>query len=149
MGRKTFPAAQDELREMQGRLRQREAEIAMLRELTEVIGSEYNLQKVFDLVAARALVLLKAETVTIPVLSPNQSSYCYRAAEGKHADELKFSELPIETGICGWVFRHRKAWWRGVLDQLEESERNKWEKEAGNVLLVPLVGRRQFLGGIA
>jgi len=149
VGRKAVQAAQDELRKMQARLSQRDAEIAMLRELTEVIGSEYNLQKVFDLVATRARELLHAETVTIPVLSPNQSSYCYRAAAGKHADELRFAELPIETGICGWVFRHRKPWWLGVLDELEESERNKWEKEAGTVLLVPLIGRRQFLGGIA
>ncbi|MFQ5643915.1 MAG: EAL domain-containing protein [Thiogranum sp.] len=149
MGRKVIPAAQDELRDMQDRLRQREAEIAMLSELTEVIGSEYNLQKVFDLVAARARDLLHAETVTIPVLSADQSTYCYRAAAGEHAEELRFAELPIETGICGWVFRHRKAWWKGVLDELEESERNRWEKEAGNILLVPLVGKRQFLGGIA
>ena len=149
MGRKAVPAAQNELRKMQSRLEEKEAEIAMLRELTEVIGSEYNLQKVFDLVAVRARELLHAETVTVPVLSPDQSSYCYRSAAGEHAEELKFAELPIETGICGWVFRHRKAWWKGVLDQLEESERNKWEKEAGNILLIPLVGKRQFLGGIA
>lgn len=149
MGRKGVPAAQEQLRELRDRLRQREAEIAMLSELTEVIGSEYNLQKVFDLVAVRARELLHAETATIPVLSPDQKTYCYRAADGNHADELRFAELPIETGICGWVFRHRKAWWKGVLDQLEESERNQWEKEAGTVLLVPLVGKRQFLGGIA
>jgi len=149
VGRKAVPAAQDELREMQSRLKEKEAEIAMLREITEVIGSEYNLQKVFDLVAARARELLHAETVTVPVLSPDQSSYCYRAAVGKDAEELRFAELPIEIGICGWVIRHRKAWWQGVLDQLEEPERNKWEKEAGNILLVPLVGKRQFLGGIA
>lgn len=149
MGRKAVPAARDELREMQSRLEEKEAEIAMLREITEVIGSEYKLQTVFDLVAARARALLHAETVTIPILSPDQSSYCYRAAVGKNADELRFEELPIETGICGWVIRHRRAWWQGVLDQLEASERNTWEKEAGNILLVPLVGKRQFLGGIA
>jgi diguanylate cyclase (GGDEF)-like protein len=149
VGRKAVPAAQNELRELQSRLEEKEAEIAMLMEITEVIGSEYNLQKVFDLVAARARELLHAETVTVPILSPDQSSYCYRAAAGANAEELKFAELPIETGICGWVLRHRKAWWQGVLDQLEDTERNKWEKEAGNILLVPLIGKRQFLGGIA
>ena len=149
MGRTAVPAAQDELRKLQSRLEEKEAEISMLREISEVIGSEYNLQKVFDLVADRARDLLHAETVMIPVLSPDQKTYCYRAACGVNADELLFAELPIEIGICGWVLRHRQAWWQGALGQLDESERNKWEKEAGNLLLVPLVGKRQFLGGIA
>lgn len=149
MGRKVVPAAQDELRELQSRLEEKQAEIAMLREISEVIGSEYKLQKVFDLVAARARDLLHAETVTIPVLSADQKTYCYRAATGVNAEDLKFAELPIEIGICGWVLRHRKAWWQGALDQLDEDDRNRWEKNAGNLLLVPLVGKRQFLGGIA
>ncbi|HHJ17197.1 MAG TPA: GAF domain-containing protein, partial [Gammaproteobacteria bacterium] len=149
MGRTAVPAARDELRKLQSRLEEKEAEIAMLREISEVIGSEYKLQRVFDLVAARARDLLQAETVTIPVLSPDQKTYCYRAAVGANAEELQYAELPIEIGICGWVLRHQQAWWQGVLDQLDESERNKWEKDAGNLLLVPLVGKRQFLGGIA
>jgi len=141
--------AHDKIRDLEIQLHEKEAEISMLKELTEVIGGEYSLQKVFDLVADRARKLIDAETVTIPVLSPEQSSYTYRAAAGKHADELVDANLPIEIGICGWVLRNRRPWWRGVLDELDSSERNKWEQDAGTVILVPLVGKRQFLGGIA
>jgi diguanylate cyclase (GGDEF)-like protein len=47
------------------------------------------------------------------------------------------------------VWRHKRPWWHGVLDELEEEERNRWEKEAGSIILVPLIGKRHFLGGIA
>jgi len=149
MGADSAKAAQDMIRELERQLHQREAEIAMLREISTVIGGETNLQKVFDLVAERARDLIEAETVTIPILTPDQSSYTYRAASGENAEELINANLPIEIGICGWVLRHRKAWWRGVLDLLSQNERNQWEKEAGTIILVPLVGKRQFLGGIA
>ena len=68
-------AAREMIRGLERQLHQREAEIAMLREITAVIGGETNLQKVFDLVAERARDLIEAETVTIPILSPDQSSY--------------------------------------------------------------------------
>lgn len=139
----------DELNSLREQLRQKKAEIDLLKEITHVIGSEHNVQKVFDLVSSRALNLLQAETVTIPILSTDQQSYTYRSAAGNNADELLGADLPISVGICGWVLRHKTAWWRGALDLLEENERNQWEKEAGSLILVPLVGKRRFLGGIA
>jgi diguanylate cyclase (GGDEF)-like protein len=141
--------ARELIRQLERQLHQKEAEIDMLREVTTLIGGETSLQKVFDLVAERARALIHAETVTIPILSADQCSYIYRAAAGHNADELKDASLPIEIGVCGWVLRHRKPWWRGVLELLSENERNQWEKEAGTIILVPLVGKRQFLGGIA
>ncbi len=141
--------ARRRIEDLEVRLQQKEADIAMLSEIAAVIGSEYSLEKVFELVAERAGDLIQAETITIPVLSPDGTEYTYRAAVGAHADELKNSCIPIEVGVCGWVLRHRKAWWRGVLNELDEQERNRWEQDAGSLILVPLIGKRQFLGGIA
>ena len=59
---------------MEFELQQKEAEIAMLKEITEVIASEYSLQKVFELVASRAHDLIQAQTLVIPVLSADQST---------------------------------------------------------------------------
>lgn len=129
MGADTGMTARETQDSLQIRLRQREAEIEMLREVSDVIGGTYSLQKVFDLVADRARNLIDAETVTIPILTPDQSTYTYRAAVGEHADELISATLPLEIGVCGWVFRHRRPWWRGMLNQLDEHERNRWEKE--------------------
>jgi len=149
VGTKRKDSSQQKLRAMEFELQRKEAEIAMLKEITEVIASEYSLQKVFQLVASRAHDLIQAQTLVIPVLSADQSTYTYRAAIGASADELLDATLPIDIGICGWVLRHRKAWWRGILDQLNSNERNQWEQRAATIILVPLTGRHQFLGGIA
>ncbi|MEW6330858.1 MAG: sensor domain-containing diguanylate cyclase [Pseudomonadota bacterium] len=134
---------------LESQLRDREFEIAMLRETAEAISSELELEKVFQVVADHARKLILAETVLIPVLDQGQNQYTYRAGCGKNADEIVGQSLPIDTGVCGWVWRHQRPWWHGVLDELEPEERNRWEKEAGTIILVPLVGKRHFLGGIA
>ncbi len=142
-------ATRKRIRELEDLLHQKEAELALLTEIAEIVASEEGLDSAFATIAERARTLLAAKTVTIPLLSADQTSYTYRAAAGLNAEELSGAELPIEVGLCGWVLRHRKPWWRGTLDDLEEHERNLWEKQAGNVILVPLIGKRRFLGGIA
>ncbi|VAW75955.1 diguanylate cyclase/phosphodiesterase (GGDEF & EAL domains) with PAS/PAC sensor(s) [hydrothermal vent metagenome] len=137
------------IRELEDKLQQKAAELALLTEISEIVASEAGLGTMFSMIAERARVLLGAVTVTIPLLSRDQTHYTYRAAAGLHAEELAGAELPIEVGLCGWVLRNRKPWWQGTLNQLEENERNHWEKKAGNIILVPLVGKRRFLGGIA
>lgn len=137
------------IHELEAELDLRELELGLLQEIVELISSEYDLQTIYQRVAIRARELINAETVLIPVLSEDQQTYTYMAADSDYADELVGQELPIEIGVCGWVFRHHKAWWRGVLDELSENERNRWEKEAGTLILVPLVGKQCFLGGIA
>lgn len=142
-------ATRKRIRELEDLLHQKEAELALLTEIAEIVASEEGLDSAFATIAERARTLLAAKTVTIPLLSADQTSYTYRAAAGLNAEELSGAELPIEVGLCGWVLRHRKPWWRGTLDDLEEHERNLWEKQAGNAILVPLIGKRRFLGGIA
>lgn len=134
---------------LESQLRDREFEIAMLRETAEAISGELELEKVFQVVADHARKLILAETVLIPVLDQKVNQYTYRAGCGKNADEIVGQSLPIDLGVCGWVWRHKRPWWRGVLDELDEEERNRWEKQAGSIILVPLVGKRHFLGGIA
>jgi diguanylate cyclase (GGDEF)-like protein len=134
---------------LESQLRDREFEIAMLRETAEAVSGELDLEKVFQVVADHARKLILAETVLIPVLDQKQAQYIYRAGCGKNADEIVGESLPLDTGVCGWVWRNKRPWWRGVLDELEGEERNRWEKEAGTIILVPLVGKRNFLGGIA
>ena len=130
-------------------LQDRKAEIELLQETFTEIGSELDLDTVFQIVADRARELINAETVLIPILDENCETYTYRGGSGLNTDEIIGESLPLEYGVCGWVWRHKKPWWRGVLDELDEDERNRWEKEAGTMILVPLQGKRHFLGGIA
>lgn len=143
------PPPEEQIAALASELRQRERDIALLKETALAVGSELDLDTVLKLVAERARELIDAETVLIPTLSENCDVYTYSAGAGRHADEIVGESLPLDFGVCGWVWKHRRAWWRGVLDELSPQERNRWEREVGTLILVPLVGRQHFLGGIA
>jgi diguanylate cyclase (GGDEF)-like protein len=140
---------QMELTDLEANLTQREEEIELLQETFAEIGSEFDLEKVFQIVADRAQKLVRAETLLIPLLDESCSTYTYRGGAGKNASEIIGESLPLDFGVCGWVWRHKKPWWRGMLKDLSPEERNLWEKEAGTMILIPLQGRKHFLGGIA
>lgn len=141
----TTPSSPEQL---QQELKQREYEIALLRETAMAVSSELDLELVLKLIAERARELIQSDTLLIPILDEACDVYTYRAGAGANAEEIVGESLPLEFGVCGWVWRHKKAWWRGVLSELTEDERNRWEKEAGTLILVPLVGRKHFLGGL-
>ncbi|MGB5520405.1 MAG: EAL domain-containing protein [Gammaproteobacteria bacterium] len=134
---------------MRESLQHREAEIDLLQRTFTEIGSELDLNNLFQLVAERARELVKAETLLIPILDANCETYTYRAGAGLSSDEIVGEALPLDYGVCGWVWRHKKAWWRGVLADLSDEERNRWEKAAGSLILVPLQGKNHLLGGIS
>ena len=130
-------------------LRDKEAEIELLQETFTEIGSELDLGKIFQIVSERARELIGAETLLIPLVDHDQTTYTYRGGSGKNAKDIIGESMPINFGVCGWVWEHKKPWWRGVLEDLSEDERLRWNEEAGTMILVPLQGKRQFLGGIA
>lgn len=130
-------------------LAQRERDIAMLKETALAVGSELDFDTVLQLVVDRARELIDAETVLIPLLNPDCDEYTYRAGSGANVEEIVGESLPLDFGVCGWVWKHKRPWWRGMLDELSPQEKNRWEKEAGTLILVPLIGREHFLGGIA
>ncbi len=130
-------------------LQDKEAEIELLQQTFTEIGSELNLGRVFEIVAQRARKIIAAETLLIPLLDNNCETYTYRCGAGKNTEEIIGESLPLDFGICGWVWRHKKPWWKGVLDDLSEHEKNHWEAQAGSMIMVPLQGKRHFLGGIA
>jgi len=134
---------------LENELHQRERDIAILKETALAVGSELDLDTVLQIVAERARELIDAETVLIPTLSENCDEYTYSAGAGSHVAEIVGESLPLDFGVCGWVWKHRRPWWRGVLEELSPQERNQWEQKAGTLILVPLIGRQHFLGGIA
>ncbi|HHO59331.1 MAG TPA: EAL domain-containing protein [Thiotrichales bacterium] len=130
-------------------LQNKTAEIELLQQTFTEIGSEFDLERIFAIVSERAQKLIGAETLLIPLLDENCETYTYRAGAGKNVDEIVGESLPLDFGVCGWVWRHKRPWWKGVLDELAEHEKNKWEHEIGSMILVPLQGKQHFLGGIA
>ena len=130
-------------------LQQKETEIELLQQTFTEIGSELDLDRVFQIASERARELINADTLLIPILDDDCKTFTYRGGAGNSAEEIIGESLPIKFGVCGWVWKHKQPWWRGMLDELSEEEKNRWEKEVGNMILVPLQGKHGFLGGIA
>jgi len=130
-------------------LQEKVSEIELLQQSFTEIGSELDLNKVFEIVSERARSLINADTLLIPLIDKDGLTYTYRGGAGVNAREIVGQSLPLDFGVCGWVWKHKRPWWLGMLEELSDVEKNLWEKEAGNLILVPLQGRRQFLGGIA
>ena len=126
----------------------KESEIELLQQTFTEIGSELDLDKVFQIVAKRARELISAKTLLIPILDSNNETYTYQGGSGENADEVVGESLPINYGICGWVWQHKKPWWQGMLNELNEEEKNRWADDVGKTMLVPLQGKHQLLGGI-
>jgi diguanylate cyclase (GGDEF)-like protein len=137
------------IQELEHELRLREREILLLRETAEEVSRQLHLDRLLPLIAERARDLINAETVLIPVLNHECREYTYRAGSGKDVEEIIGETLPLELGICGWVWRNKRPWWGGVIEELEPAERVRWEKEAASVIMVPLMGRNRILGGIS
>ncbi|MFV9616353.1 MAG: EAL domain-containing protein [Gammaproteobacteria bacterium] len=135
--------------ELSRSLQQKETEIELLQQTFTEIGSELDLDRVFQITSERACELIHADTLLIPILDDNCETYTYLGGAGNNVDEIIGESLPIEFGVCGWVWKHKRPWWQGMLDELNEEEKNRWEKEVGNMILVPLQGKQHFLGGIA
>ena len=130
-------------------LLQKETEIELLQQTFTEIGSELDLDRVFQITSERARELINADTLLIPILDNDCETYTYRGGAGNNTEEIIGESLPIKFGVCGWVWKHKRPWWRGTLDELSEEEKNHWEKQVGNMILVPLQGKHNFLGGIA
>ncbi len=149
-------APEDRIQELENKVKtlersllDREIESAMMIEVAEAVNSGLSLQKIMDLTVHHAQKLIQSETLLIPVLDENCETYTYQAGCGKNSEEIVGESLPLDYGVCGWVWKNKRPWWKGVLDELEENERNRWEKEAGTIIMVPLEGKNHFLGGLS
>ena len=67
-------------------LKDREIEIDLLQKTFTEIGSELDLDKVFQIVSERARTLIQAETLLVPLLDGNCETYTYRGGSGKNSD---------------------------------------------------------------
>jgi len=110
-------------------LRQKEGEIELLQQTFTEIGSELNLNRVFQIVSERARELINAETILIPLIDDNCETYTYRGGSGKNAEEIVGESLPLNFGVCGWVWKHKKPWWQGMMNELSDDEKTAGKKK--------------------
>lgn len=123
-------------------------EIQLLVDISNVITSQHNLNRVFELVTQHAKTLLNAKTVLLPILDKDLTEYTYRAGCGENTEEIIGESLPLNFGVCGWVWENKTPWWRGVLDNMNEKDQEIWRHDAETIIMIPLIGKTSLLGGL-
>lgn len=129
-------------------LAEREAELKLLLEVSQALSMEFDISQLLQIIADRVRTFTHTRTVLIPILNKECNEYRYRAGSGEYVDEIVGETLPINYGVCGWVWHNKRPWWNGVIETLPETERLLWENQANNLVMVPLIGKKHFLGGI-
>lgn len=130
-------------------LAEREAELDLLLETSQVLSMELDVDRLLRIIADKARAITHTRSVLIPILNTECTEYTYRAVSGEYRDEILGETLPLDTGICGWIWRNKQPWWQETLRQLPPEERLRWEQANDNLMMVPLIGKKRFLGGIA
>lgn len=118
---------------------------------TRLLIDESDSSGIIDAVAETAATLINAETVAVPMLSPDSLFVQYQHAYGKHKEIFQGLSLPIEkAGLCGWVLENRKPI---LSNNLYDDPRVL--KETAKALgitcatVVPLIARGRIIGGLS
>ncbi len=130
-------------------LAEREAELDLLLESSQVLSMEFDVDRLLQIIADKARAITHTHSVLIPILNIECTEYTYRAVSGEYRDEILGETLPLDSGICGWIWRNKQPWWQETVRQLPPEERLRWEQANNNLMMVPLIGKKRFLGGIA
>jgi signal transduction histidine kinase len=126
-----------------------DSELDLMLALSEHVIAEPSLDELLHRLCAFAAELIGAELMLVPMLNDARDTYEYVAATGIDADLTLNAKLPITTGLCGWVLRHRQPVLHGEGHDLPFGERCSWEPGMQSSLLVPLLSRGEIIGGLS
>jgi GAF domain-containing protein len=107
--------------------------------------------RLIDIVAQTAARMIRADTVAVPMLSPDNLEIHYGHVYGTNKEKLLSTRLPIEkAGLCGWVLENRKSI---LCENLIDDPRvlKDLAKELGytTAVLAPLIARGRIMGGLS
>lgn len=140
--------AQHLIQSLEQQFAHREHEISLLIKTNDVFSTQLHLEYLLQQISLYAQQLVAAETMIIPILDSNCATYTYRYGSGENAKQMIGQCLPMDVGICGWVWSNQYAWWRGNLDALDDYEKTVWEQSADQVVMAPLIGKQYFFGSL-
>ena len=126
----------------------RESDFALLKQATNTVTGELELGRVLKIVGEQARKLVSSETLLLPILNPEATEYTYRAGCGKNIEKTIGESLPINFGLFGWVWKHQRAWWHGMFDELSDTDKERLLTKGTNTLLVPLKNKQHVWGGL-
>ncbi|GMR18787.1 MAG: hypothetical protein BMS9Abin33_1230 [Gammaproteobacteria bacterium] len=127
----------------------RENNFTLLKQAIDAVTGELDVGRVLKIVGEQARKLVSSETLLVPVLNPECTEYTYRAGNGENAEKMIGQTLPVSFDLFGWVWKHQKAWWHGMFDQLSDADKDRLLIKGANTLLVPLRNKQNVWGGLA
>ncbi len=135
--------------DLQKKLDSTREHLDLLKMVTEELSTELDLDKLLIQVAEKALELIHAETLVVPIIDPDRNHYTYKAASGKNAAVITGKDFPVSMGMCGWVLSRRQSLIFGKDLPWLMDEKNHWEEGMESALLVPLIARGEIVGGLS
>jgi PAS domain-containing protein len=136
-----------EIQDLKGRLEKYESlESDLLR-----FAEEPDPAALIDIVAQSAARIIRADTVAVPILSPDNLEIYYGHVCGRNKEKFLSIRLPIENaGLCGWVLENRESI---LCENLIDDPRvlKDQAKELGytTAVLAPLIARGRIMGGLS
>ncbi|MBF0217906.1 MAG: EAL domain-containing protein [Gammaproteobacteria bacterium] len=124
-------------------------ELALLLRLGERLLAKFDLQGVLSLVAVTACEVVQAETLAVPMIDADYTTFTYRAACGKYAEMVVNQTFPIDEGTCGWVLKNQRPLLFGEGGEFEINLGSRWQPGMASSLLVPLICRGKIIGGLS
>jgi PAS domain S-box-containing protein len=124
-------------------------EFTLLLDASKLIVAEADANKVLQLVAQKALDIVEADMVVIPILNDARDHYTYMAAAGENAEQVIGETFATNVGMCGWVLQHERSLLYGKSTPFWMDEKTVWEEGQPSALLVPLFGKSKIIGGVS
>ena len=135
-----------ELLETQDKLEQTMQELDLLFEIEKEINAAADLDELLNRLLGRAMELIEAEAGSIVLYDRQKGDLYFRAAHGRHGEQLKKLRLRPGEGIVGWVAKRREP-----LIVNAPSRDPRWNQDIAarigyvprNILCVPLLSLEQ------
>jgi GAF domain-containing protein len=137
----------DKIESLEKKLRRRE-ELDLLK---QQLLDQTDPRILIDVVAEAAARLINAETVAIPILTPDNLHVRYEHAWGKHKDIFLGLSIPVEkAGLCGWVLENRKAIFTNrLMDDPRVLRETAAALGINAAALAPLIAKGRIIGGLS
>jgi putative nucleotidyltransferase with HDIG domain len=124
-------------------------ELSNLINISSLINSTLNLDKILTEVMEAASVMLEASASSIFLIDEEKQELYFKIATGEFAEKVKEIRIPINEGVAGWVATEKKALL--VPDVGKDPRFNKKVDEKSkfitkSILAVPLEVKNKIIG---
>lgn len=126
-----------------------DSEMELLLTLGQYVSTEFDLNKLLQLVADSAREVIQAETLVVPIIDYENQQYTYYSSSGENAGIIKGKSFPMTVGMCGWVLSNQQPLLFGLGSDLPIGDKTAWEEGMQSALLVPMISRGKIIGGLS